>query len=201
MDTTHIRCALTIAAVSLAVLSLGLAPAVAEPNDNTGPGESFEVATSPYVQADSPEEAEEILDDLENQQADRRGASPQRVKLGPCTITAEGIHLRKSGNYNTVGFKTKTKCDTEVTSIRHDIRLREKTLPTYWKEIVPTSGPSNHNSNEASLTSKGTSFLCVSKSPARWWSGSALGAIVYNGETYYARDYAPTSAAKIACAS
>lgn len=193
--------------VALSAVALVASPAVADPSDGGGsdvpPPPNSAGLEGRYIQADTSEEAEEKFAAIEKEESGDSTPETRRlaaVKYGPCTLEVQGVYLRKSFQYNSVGFKTYTKCSTDVTSIRHDMRLQEK-QGLLWKENVPTSGPSNINYGAAALSSKGTVFLCSSKDTDRWWSGSAKGRVVYNGETYYSTGTAPVSQAKIPCSS
>lgn len=155
-----------------------------------------------YIQADSQAEADKIFFE-EMDEGEKNPSSPAaraaKVKYGPCSLEVQGgVHFRKSSNYNSVGFRSYTKCDVRVTSITHYMRLKMKE-GIYWRDIVPTEGTSNVNRGEAALSSKGTSFLCPKKSPKHWWSGHTKGVIVYKGETYYAIGNAPVSQMELEC--
>ncbi|MCO1339430.1 hypothetical protein BJH93_11080 [Kocuria polaris] len=196
-----------------AFLASGLAlaaPAAAAPAGDTEPPPGVQTETQ-YVQADSQEEAERLLDQLE---AEQQGVSsdggsegvPQpalragsKVKYGPCTLHSDGVYLRASSGYQNVGFKSYTKCSTKVTSISHKNTLRQKNLIN-WKLVSPTEGGSNKNYGATALSSKSINYSCPKKGK-HWWSGSTLGTMIYKGETYYARSYAPVSKVKLACSS
>lgn len=196
-----------------AALASGLAlstPAVAAPADDTEPPPVVQTETQ-YVQADSPEEAENLLDQLEAEQQNdpSDGGSegvPQpalragsKLKYGPCTLHSDGVYFRASSGYQNVGFKSYTKCSTKVTSIHHKNTLRQKNLIN-WKLVNPTKGGSNKNYGATALSSKSINYSCPKKGK-HWWSGSTLGTMIYKGETYYARSYAPVSKSKLACSS
>lgn len=201
--TAYITIALCLAGFS--------ASANAEPSDGGGDSSGDETVevfnySARYVRADSQEEADEILGNIDSTSPDgtpkpqlRKGV--KGVKYGPCKLEVQGIYLRKSFQYNSVGFKSYTRCSgTKVTSIRHDMRFKHKD-GLYWKNVVPTTGTSNINRGEAALGSEKTSFLCTSKKHDYWWSGLTRGKIVYKGESYFVAVAAPTSKSKIPCAS
>lgn len=138
-------------------------PANADPSDDGGQETPTRDYTVRYVQADSEEEAERIFERMENGDPMARA----RVKYGPCELEVQGIYLRQSYDYNSVGFKSSTKCDRNVTSIHRYMRPRIKE-GLYWNEVVPTTGTSNVSRGVAALSSKGTSFLCLSKDREHW---------------------------------
>lgn len=186
------------------------APAIAAPEEDTETPPVIQTETQ-YVQADSPEEAERLLDQLEAAQegdssdgGSEEASQPtlragSKIKYGPCTLKSDGVYFRQSSGYQFVGFKSYTKCTKTVTSIQHTNTLRQKNLIN-WKLVQPTKGNSNRNYGAAALSSKSINYSCPGKSK-HWWSGSTLGTMVYNHETYYARSYAPVSQAKLACSS
>lgn len=201
----------TMLLIALLISSLAfVAPAVAGPEDDSEAPPVVPTETR-YVQADSQEEAEKLLDQLEAEQgsgssdggSDGTSQPAQhassKIKYGPCTLESEGVHFRASSNYTNVGFKSFTKCSTSVTKIYHQNRLRQKNTIN-WKLVVPTKGESNVNHGASALSSKGINYLCPGKGK-HWWSGSTLGTMTYKGEKYYARSYAPVSQSKLACNS
>lgn len=75
--------------------------------------------SSPYVVADSPAEAERLLDSLQegalNGGPGASSSAAARVQYGPCTLTPSSVYLRtSSGKKKAVGFKPVTKCSVPV---------------------------------------------------------------------------------------
>ena len=128
-----------------------------------------------YVLADSPSEANRVLDRLDSGQL-----SAASVRYGPCTLHPSPI--RKRNGY--VRTKPHTKCTVSVTSIRHSTDLRYKSF--IWWKLKGTKTASNRG--VASLQQKNAQFKCVSSEKSGWGSTTA-GTIVYRGKTYYARVY------------
>ena len=190
---------LAITAGLLLALGGGGAVHATPPSDG---GSNSDKHTHPvrYIQADSREEAEEYFDQLEAQEAsgDTPTVQASSAKYGPCTIAPEGIHLRKSSGWQAVGFKVKTSCTTQVDSITHFNKLRQKT-GLIWKEVTPTTGKTSRNFHASSLYTQSIKLNCPSQGKTHYWSGSTLGEINYNGEMYFARVYAPVSTYAIAC--
>ncbi|WP_159612447.1 hypothetical protein [Glutamicibacter sp. JC586] len=143
-----------------------------------------------YVEANSPEEAVKKLDALESPLLIGTAAA---TKYGPCILKPEYLHLRKSGGYETVGYKTKTTCTSAVTSVKHETDLRRKFM-IWWKKAGNTT--TSVSRGEKSLYQQNVKFTCKN-TKATNWSGTTLGTIVYKGKNYFARVYAPVK--KLAC--
>lgn len=126
----------------------------------------------PYVLSDTPPNED--------------GTDVRAVKeYGPCTLKLDYVHLRKSGNWGTVGFKAHTNCSVPVTSITHSSDLRYKYY-TVWK--LALSGIQSSARNARTLDQKNIAFSCNGDVNTRF-IGVTLGTIVYQGKTYYARNY------------
>lgn len=133
---------------------------------------------SPYVRAESPEQAMEILDALKSPE----GVGPEAVKFGPCTLEPTRIYMRTSGG---LGAKPYTKCEVPVTSIRQDTDLRYEGWFFWW---LAKSYPGPGNQGQKSYEQKNVTWNCQG-SDATTWAGTTVGTIVFGGETYYARVY------------
>ncbi|AIN83099.1 hypothetical protein HMPREF2651_03660 [Corynebacterium sp. HMSC063A05] len=156
-----------LTAVAISVASLGTAaPAQAQVDESLG---SIAI---PYVLSDTP--------------LDEGTTAVRAVKeYGPCTLWLDYIHLRKSGNWGTIGFKPHTKCSVPVTSIKHSSDLRYKYY-TAWRLALSGVRDSAYNTNR--LDQNNIAFTCNGKVDTRF-IGVTLGTIVYRGKTYYARSY------------
>lgn len=132
--------------------------------------------SSAYVAADSPGEAQELLNGLA-----AGGFAKVAVSYGPCTLYPSPIRIRSDGK---VGTKPQTKCSAPVTSIRHSTDMRYKSF--IWWRLKGTRKAGNQG--RASLQQKNVGFSCVSDERSGWGS-TTLGTIVYGGRTYYARVY------------
>lgn len=141
--------------------------------------------------ADSPAEAEQVLDALETGDSSM-GVSAASVQYGPCVLYPSVIYLRKSTDYTAVGFKPYTTCSVPVTSIHHDSDLRYKWY-LWWRKAGTWSGGNRY---VASYTQKNIAYTCKGTNSTTW-GGTTLGTIVYGGKTYYARVYPPQN--KLAC--
>ena len=105
-------------------------------------------ATSDYFQTDGPtvQYIEAPLSTGANFTSDA-SATPALMAVsgttyGPCTLTPEYLHLRASGNYGTIGYKTRTTCSVIVESIRHDTDLRYKSA-LWWLKAGSTTSSSS----------------------------------------------------------
>lgn len=100
-------------------------------------------ASSPYVVADSPAEAERLLDSLEegalNGSPAASSPTAARVQYGPCTLTPSSVYLRTSSGKKAVGFKPITKCSVPATKIHHSTDLRHK-WGVWWRHKVTITG-------------------------------------------------------------
>lgn len=146
---------------------------------------------SQYVQADSPAEANKILNRLEAP-GSAKAMATLGVRFGPCVLYPTKVYLRTSGNKKVVGSKPYTKCSVRVSSIRHSTDLRHKKL-LWWKKAGTDKGG---NTWEKTYTQKNVGYGCKGKSSTTW-AGTTLGTIRYNGRTYYARVY--QAARKLPC--
>ena len=146
-------------------------------------------APSLYVVADSPAEAERLLDLLEEGALSGRPATSSttaaRVQYGPCTLTPSSVYLRTSSGKKAVGFKSITKCSVPVAKIHHSTDLRHK-WGVWWRHKVTITG---QNSGVASYTQKNVAWKCKG-ADSTTWSATTLGTITYKSKRYYARVYA-----------
>lgn len=147
--------------------SLGTAaPAQAQVDEDLGS------VAIPYVLSDTP--------------LTEGGAAVRAVKeYGPCTLKLDNVHLRKSGNWGTIGYKAHTNCSAPVTSITHSSNLRYEYY-TLWR--LALSGVQASARNTTTLDQKNIAFKCNGTVNTRF-VGVTLGTIVYQGKTYYARNY------------
>ncbi|MDO5670708.1 MAG: hypothetical protein Q4G50_12010, partial [Corynebacterium sp.] len=181
--------------------------------------------TTPYIHFDSPALAEEFFNRVE-QGLEQLSSSEElwsqaenhvtamtvqaaAKRYGPCELEAENPHARKSGNFNTVGFKPVTRCQGPVISVRHKSDLRYKWYQ-WWHKAPSINGVSDFNPEMRSgsqvpakhrnrgfthdYTTKILSQSCEGKVKTLF-IGVTEGTIVTNTGTYYARSYSrPTSA-------
>ena len=151
-------------------------------------------ATSDYFQTDGPtvQYIEAPLSTGANFTSDAPATpalmAASGTTYGPCTLTPEYLHLRASGNYGTIGYKTRTTCSVIVESIRHDTDLRYKSA-IWWLKAGSTTSSSNRQ--QRTLYQQNVAFPCKNKN-STVWAGTTVGTIVHQGKTYYARVYPPT---------
>ncbi len=186
-----------VSSVTAAVLTAGTATASTEPSaPEPEPGADefaagLEAAeggpqSSPYVQADSPEQAVEILNALESPQTASPSAlaAASSVNFGPCTLDPHFIYQRTSGG---IGAKPATSCEVPVTSIRQDTDLKYHWGLWWW---TAKSYPGPGNKGQKSYVQRNVQWQCQG-TDSTTWAGTTVGTIVYGGETFYARVYQP----------
>lgn len=186
------------------ITALGVMPAVGAPAqadavervvsnsfDAGDPNEAWDVDWDqlthqpiPYVQADSPQEAIALLDDLESTDATARTAAAAAASFGPCVLYPSVIYFRTSSNLGALGFKPYTKCSSAVTSIHHESTLRYEYFGLWLVAQNKTGG----NYGVASYTQRNIEYYCVGTIPTDF-GGTTLGTVVYAGHTYYSRVY------------
>ena len=189
----------------LLVVALGTGPAHAEAPTSSDPLGASAVATDSfveneatiavdeplsYVEADSPEEAQRIFEQLDSgiPPASMGGAASMgaaaRVDFAPCELYPTRVYRRTSSGWQAIGFKPYTVCDVPVASIRHNSELRYKQL-VWWRTKITRSGG---NSDEARYTQRNIEYYCVG-TKSTTWRGNTQGAITWRGKTYYTRVY------------
>ncbi|MHC9880227.1 hypothetical protein ACQX06_06660 [Corynebacterium diphtheriae] len=136
--------------------------------------------TIPYVLSDTP--PSELADVPSESQI---SAEPLAASYGPCTLTIDNVHNRKSSNWGAVGFKARTECSQPVTSIHHSSDLRYKYY-AWWNKALSNVTATAYNTNH--LVQKNVTLQCNGDVSTKF-AGVTLGTIVYNGKTYYARNY------------
>ena len=189
----------------LLVVALGTGPAHAEAPTSSSPLGVSGAATDSlveneaavgideplsYVEADSPEEAQQIFERLDSgiPPASMGGAASMgaaaRVDFAPCELYPTRVYRRTSSGRQAIGFKPYTVCDVPVASIRHNSELRYKQL-VWWRTKITRSGG---NSDEARYTQRNIEYYCVG-TKSTTWRGTTQGAITWRGKTYYTRVY------------
>ncbi|WP_288799731.1 hypothetical protein [uncultured Arsenicicoccus sp.] len=184
MKTTKCAAAVSVCVIGITTTGTGVA-ASASPiagSDSDAINAASSPRTSRYIEASSPEEADQKLASLE-----RGGAMAQaaNVQYGPCTLYPTPTYLRTSSDRKNVGAKPRTVCSVPVTSINHASDLRYKSF-IWWRKAGPTH--TGGNRGVAKCEQKNVEYRCVS-SEQTGWTGTTAGTIVYAGKTYYARVY------------
>lgn len=136
------------------------------------------------MQADSPQEANKLLDQIERNPS---SASTMSTRYGPCTLKPSNMHLRRSYDYGAVGIKPVTSCTKFVTTIRHSVDFRYKSALWWRLAATKNTGPARKS---RAHTSWNLARYCKG-GETTGWVGSTLGTIVYAHKTYYARAYSP----------
>lgn len=168
------------------------------------PEDFFKEADSiPFVEADSWDEAEEIIDEILSEEPvtaetvsafSSTSAVPVVSKrYGPCVLYPRHVWPRKSSNYGAVGTKPLTDCSRNVSRITHETKMHYK-----WGLWMRGAGPwvKSTNSSQSKLEQKNVSYTCKGTKET-WWSAETRASIVSNGTTYRAVVTSPLK--KIPC--
>ena len=147
----------------------------------------FSTESQPVEYVELPEPGN--IDAIQDSSSAQRLSSPAGVNYGPCLLSLEYLHLRKSGGYQTVGYKAKTTCSEIVESIHHDTDLRYK-FSVWWLKAGSTTSSSNRF--QRSLYQQNVAFPCKNNNNTTW-SGTTAGTIIHKGKPYYARKYVPVN--------
>ncbi|MDO5671019.1 MAG: hypothetical protein Q4G50_13595 [Corynebacterium sp.] len=106
-----------------------------------------ELDTIPYLKFDSQEAADAYFDQVENGLIPPPGSSSptqlrttSATRYGPCELETEHVHLRKSGNFGSIGFKPVTRCELDVISVEHTSELAQ----LKWNKWVPVPSVNQH---------------------------------------------------------
>lgn len=147
-------------------------------------GALSEVAVQ-YVQSDSPEEAQRIL----NQASLGIQTLPVVERYGPCTLIPRNVHVRTKtgdGDAEIVGFKPETKCSQPVESIEHESTLKYKYY-TMWLDAPLKYGVPTRSGNRGvhKLEQRNVEFHCNGLVDTNF-IGHTVGKVVANGKIYHA---------------
>jgi RHS repeat-associated protein len=126
-------------------------------------------------------------DDNPVSQTDPTGAFEENP--ANCYMQAQGVHLRKSGGYNTVGYKTLIKCAIPV----REIEVISQMCKLEWGGLICKYQGEPEvatNRNESSLLQKNLAVDCVNNKETSWTCHSH-GQYRY-GNKWYPGDAAPT---------
>lgn len=152
----------------------------------------------PYVEADSWEDAEPMLDAIADKVDDGMtastaarsvGATTLASSNGPCTLYPSVVYMRTSSAKTAAGFKPYTKCSVLVQRIYHTSELRFQYYLT-WKLAQKKTGK---NMNSKSYTQKNIELFCKDLKQSTLFKGTTTGQIVYGGKSYYSKVYTPVA--------
>lgn len=162
---------------------------------------------SPYVEAETEEEAMKKLDQLEKDNSGGLSAQAASARFGPCKLYPESFHTRDSGDHEYAGVKPVTVCTKKVTGIKMASQLRYRNALMWVKtgvQVTQTAqtkdlkvGKYKYKDKKdwaVKFQQKNMNYLCKG-SKKHNWSASTIGRLRYQGRTLWARVYAsPRSA-------
>jgi len=172
------------------------------------PGGSL-MGVTPYLEFPSPALAAEFFDRVEAgleelPLEDTISLQAAGKRYGPCELSLDNPHNRKSSDFKAVGFKPHTKCKEKVLSVTHVNTLRYKYY-AWWKKAPDLrSGTDNKPEykfdKKKKLPHKYSSLKveqdCVGDVETSF-IGVTEGKIVTSTGTYYARAY--SNPARVEC--
>lgn len=161
---------------------------------------------SPYVEAETEEEAMKKLDKIEQENPGGISAQAASVRFGPCVLYPESFHTRKSSGHKYGGVKPVTVCTKKVTGIKMASQLRYKNALMWVKTGVQVPQTATDKDLKAGkyrykkkdwvvkFQQKNMNYLCKGTKSHKW-SASTIGRLRYQGRTLWARVYSsPISA-------
>ncbi|MGV0353306.1 LGFP repeat-containing protein [Corynebacterium confusum] len=164
------------------------------------PGGSL-IGVTPYLEFSSPALAAEFFDRVEAgleelPLKDAISLQAAGKRYGPCELSLDNPHPRKSSNFGAVGFKPHTKCTEKVLSVTHVNTLRYKYY-AWWKKAPDLRGGTDNKprysfDKKSNLPHKYSSLEveqdCIGDVETSF-IGVTEGTIVTSTGTYYARAY------------
>ncbi|UZD63018.1 hypothetical protein [Brevibacterium sp. JSBI002] len=161
---------------------------------------------SPYVEADTEEEAMKKLDKIEQENPGGISAQAASVRFGPCVLYPESFHTRKSSGHKHGGVKPVTVCTKKVTGIKMASQLRYKNA-LMWvktgiqvpqaatdKDLKPGEFRYKRKNWVVKFQQTNMEYKCEGTKSHKW-SASTIGRLRHQGRTLWARVYAsPISA-------
>ncbi|MCF2570602.1 hypothetical protein [Brevibacterium sp. UCMA 11754] len=119
--------ALACTTLTFLLLSSTVTTATASDTDEVSEEEiTSSQGASPYVEADTEEEAMRKLDAIEKEHPQGISTQAAYKRYGPCTLHPAGFHTRKSAGHKYAGVKPVTVCTKRVTGIKMASQLRVK---------------------------------------------------------------------------
>lgn len=156
---------------------------------------------SPYVKAETEEQAMKKLDQIEKKNPGGMSAQAASARFGPCVLYPESFHTRESGGHDYGGVKPVTVCTKKVTGIKMASQPRYKNTLIWVKTgvQVPQTAqkkdlkvgkyPYKGKTWAVKFQQKNMNYLCKGKKKHSW-SASTIGRLRYQGRTLWARVYA-----------
>lgn len=114
-----------------------------------------------------------------------KAEEPLQANPAGCELFPSVVHLRKSGNFQTIGFKPYTICDYPVTSITQVSQMYKY---HFFGILTEPVGPpfTAGNVGQRTLQQKNVAVNCTNTKSTKWF-GVADGTMVEGGETYVAQ--------------
>lgn len=185
------------------LVSFAVTPAAASSHDEVTDEDLTSMrGASPYVEAETEEEAMKKLDQIEKEHRSGISAQAGGVRYGPCELYPESFHTRSSSGGEYGGVKPVTVCTKGVTGIKMASQLRVKNGLT-WDEtgiqITETAtdkdlkvGSYQYKDKKdwaVKFQQKNMEYKCKG-TKKHDWSASIIGRLHYQGRTLWARVYA-----------
>ena len=156
---------------------------------------------SPYVEADTEEEAMRKLDAIEKKHPQGISAQAAYKRYGPCTLHPGGFYTRESLGYEYGGVKPVTVCTKKVTGIKMASHLRVKNGLMWVKAGIEvpqtandkdlrTGGKYKKKYYTVKFTQTNMKYKCKGTKKHNW-SASSIGRLRYQGRTLWARVTSP----------
>lgn len=191
-----------VASAAAATMLVGLAvtPAAATtPNQISDEDLNTVQGSSPYVEAETEEEAMKKLDKIEKDNPGGISTQAAVKDYGPCELYPESFHVRGSSGDTAGGVKPVTVCTEGVTGIAMASQLQVK-KGLYWKEAGPqvkqTAGADDlkvgkykykkKNDWAVKFQQKNVNYECKG-TKKHDWSADIIGRVRFEGRTYWAR--------------
>ncbi|AWB84972.1 hypothetical protein C3E79_00445 [Corynebacterium liangguodongii] len=164
------------------------------------------IGTIPYLEFPSDQLAAEFFDRVEAglesiPKPDSVSLQAAGKRYGPCELSIDSPHARKSSAFNAVGFKPRTKCSERVLKVMHTNTLRYKYFAT-WRKAPNLRGRYDpapdykYNQNSSLPYEYSTLDLeqdCAGRGVETLFVGVTEGKIVTTTGTFYARVYSKPS--------
>lgn len=197
----------TSPAMATMLVSFAVTPVSASSQDEVTDEELTSMqGASPYVEAETEEEAMKKLDRIEKENPGGIPAQAASVRFGPCVLYPESFHTRKSSGHKYGGVKPVTVCTKKVTGIKMASQLRYKNALMWVKTGIQVPETASDKDLKAGkyrykkkdwvvkFQQKNMEYKCKG-TKSHNWSSSTIGRLRYQGRTLWARVYAtPISA-------
>lgn len=197
----------TSAAMATMLVSFAVTPVSASSQNEVTDEELTSMqGASPYVEAETEEEAMKKLDQIEKDNPGGIPAQAASLRFGPCVLYPESFPTRKSSGHKYGGVKPVTVCTKKVTGIKMASQLRYKNALMWVKTGIQVPQTASDKDLKAGkyrykkkdwvvkFQQKNMEYKCKG-TKSHNWSASTIGRLRYQGRTLWARVYStPISA-------